>query len=65
MLQRSRIVAVVRQLVATRMAQHVRVDGEGQFCLDVGARNELAYRGGGHRLTALVGKHVRALVFAL
>jgi len=39
LLDRSRVVPFVRKLVAGRVAQHVRMDREGQFRELAGARN--------------------------
>jgi hypothetical protein len=44
LLDRSRILTLIGELVAGRMPQHVRVDGEGEFGELAGAHDELACR---------------------
>ena len=57
-LYRSRIVAIVRELVAASMAQHVRVNGEGKRCLTAGSSDHLAHCRRGERPFALGHKNV-------
>jgi hypothetical protein len=54
----SRIMPVIRQLVAASMAQHVRMYGKRDSSDAPGACDNLAHTGIGHRAFALGGKHV-------
>jgi len=58
MLNRSRIVAVVGELVAARMAEHVRMRREGQAGESTGSRYDLVDVGPFHRTPALTRKDV-------
>src|SRR3954447_13722169 len=58
LLNGSRVMAIVGQLKSTGMAQHVRVDREGELGRRADARELLAEAGRGHRRQALGGEHV-------
>ena len=49
LLDRARVVPVVRELEPGRVPQHVRMDGEGEFRSIAGAREELPERRRRHR----------------
>ena len=53
-----RVVSLVRQLIATRMAQHVRMDGKRQGRGVAGAREHLAESRPRHGRAAFRGKDV-------
>jgi hypothetical protein len=54
----SRIVTVVRELVATRVAKHVRMDGEGESGFLAGSSNHLPHIGSRHRRVALCDEDI-------
>src|SRR3954453_10248490 len=58
LLNGSRVMAIVGQLKSTGMAQHLRVDREGELGRRADARELLAEAGRGHRRQALGGEHV-------
>jgi hypothetical protein len=58
LLDRSRVVPLVRELVAGRVPQHVRMDGEGEFRELAGACDQLARRRRRHRSAALGDEQV-------
>src|SRR4051794_3676522 len=58
LLNSSRVMAIVGQLKATGVAQHVRVDREGELGRRADARQLLAEAGRGHRRQALGGEDV-------
>ncbi len=53
LLDRSRVVSLVRELVPGRVPEHVRMDGEGEFSELARARNQLPGRRRSHRSAAL------------
>ena len=61
-LERSRIVAPVRQGVAAGVAQHVRVNLKAELCLDACAFDHAGKPGGAKRRTAFRCEHVCRLV---
>ena len=61
MLHRAGILPIVRQLVATRVAEHMRVHGEGKLGPFSYPREHLAEPGCGHRRRALGKKDVPPL----
>ena len=61
LLDRSRVVPFIRELVASRVPEHVRMDREGEFRELAGARNELACRRRRHGSAALGDKQVGRL----
>jgi len=60
-LQRPRVVPVVRELEPAGVAEHVWVGGERQPGRQAGPGHELADVARGHRPTALGGEQVRPL----
>src|SRR5690349_11215365 len=60
LLNGSRVVPIVGELKAAGVAQHVRMDREGELGRRADASELLAEAGGGHRRQALGGEHVRA-----
>ncbi len=60
MLDGSRVMPVIRQLVATGMAEHVRVNGKRYASVSSGSRYDLPDRGGCERAVPLGQEHVRA-----
>jgi hypothetical protein len=58
LLNRSSVVSLVRELVASGVPEHVRMDREGEFRELAGARNELARRRRRHRSAALGDEQV-------
>ena len=58
-LDRTRIMAIVGQLVACSMTQHVRVDGEPKPSTASGARDDLPRGRIGERAAAFADEHVR------
>src|ERR1039458_2930164 len=61
-LQRPCVVAVVRQLEAARVPEHVGMNGEGQLRFLAGARDQLADTVGAHRATPLRHEDESALL---
>jgi hypothetical protein len=59
LLNRPRVVPLVRQLVARRMTEHVRMNGEGEFRELAGARDELPGRRRRHGSAALRDEQIR------
>jgi hypothetical protein len=58
LLDRSRVVPLVRELVAGRVPEHVRMDREGEFGEFAGARNQLSGRRRRHRSAAFGDEQV-------
>ena len=61
LLDRSRVVPFVRELVAGGVPQHVRMDREGEFRELAGARNQLPGRRRRHRSAALGDEQIGRL----
>ena len=57
MLDRPRVLAVVDELIAGGVAEHVRVDRKAQTCRFPGPRHELPYGRGRHAPVPLAGEH--------
>jgi hypothetical protein len=58
LLDRASVVPLVRKLVAGRVSEHVRMDGEGEFRELAGTRNQLPGRRRRHRSAALRDEQV-------
>ena len=61
-LQRPCVVAVVRQLEAAGMPEHVRVNGEGQGGFNARPSDRLAHTVGAHWTTTLRDEHESAML---
>jgi hypothetical protein len=61
-LQRPRVVAIVGQLEAAGVPQHVGMDGESNLGLYTGACDHLTDAIGAHRATTLGDEHKAAMV---
>src|SRR6516225_6280384 len=59
-LERPRVVAIVRELVAASVAQHVRMDRKGHSGTFAQARDQRVEAFGCHRRSALGHKYIRA-----
>ena len=61
LLDRARVVALVRKLVSGGVPEHVRMDGEGEIRELAGARDQLPGRRRRHRSAALGHEQIRRL----